>query len=278
MIPTIAAYDPCFAYEIAVNVRDGIRRMYENREGIFFTTSLFTTKITLQAAMPEGSEEGILKGIYLFGKSAVAKPKARVQLFGSGSILTEVIKAQQILGEKYNVAADAWSVTSYNELRREALKVERWNRLHPAEPAKAPYIQQVLEGAEGPIVAASDYMKAVQDQIAAVAAGTLSGARHGWIWPGSENREHLRRHFRKSMRHPSLRRHRWRSWRVTASLIRRRRRRRWSNWGSTRRRSIRRRHSNLGVVLRTHCTLTSVSGRLTRAACKLLGNGKIRKR
>jgi pyruvate dehydrogenase E1 component len=192
-IPTIAAYDPCFAYEIAVIVRDGIRRMYENREDLFYYLTLYNENYP-QAAMPEGSEEGILKGIYLFGKSAVAKPKARVQLFGSGSILTEVIKAQQILGEKYNVAADAWSVTSYNELRREALKVERWNRLHPAEPAKAPYIQQVLEGAEGPIVAASDYMKAVQDQIAPwlpgryLALGTDGFGR-------SENREHLRRHF-----------------------------------------------------------------------------------
>ena len=197
-VPSLAAYDPCFAYELAVIVRDGIRRMFENREDLFYYLTLYNQNYA-HPPMPEGSEEGILKGIYRFGKSALgtsgaAKPKARVQLFGSGSILTEAIKAQAILGEKYNVAADVWSVTSYNELRREALKVDRWNRLHPAEPAKIPYIQQALEGTEGPIVAASDSMKAVQDQIAPwlagryVALGTDGFGR-------SDDREHLRAHF-----------------------------------------------------------------------------------
>ena len=192
-VPTIAAYDPCYAYEIAVIVRDGIRRMYENREDIFYYLTLYNETYP-QAAMPEGSEEGILKGIYLFKKADVPKAKARVQLLGSGPILTEALKAQQILAEKYNVAADLWSVTSYNELRREALKVDRWNRLHPAEPAKTPYIQEVLGGTEGPIIAASDYMKAVQDQIAPwlpgrfLALGTDGFGR-------SENRDYLRRHF-----------------------------------------------------------------------------------
>jgi len=192
-VPTLAAYDPCYAYEIAVIVRDGIRRMYENREDLFYYITLYNETYP-QAAMPEGSEEGILKGIYLFRKSEVAKPKARVQLLGSGPILTEALQAQQILAEKYNVAADLWSVTSYNELRREALKIERWNRLHPAEPAQTPYIQQVLQGTEGPIIAASDYMKVVQDQVAPwlpgrfLALGTDGFGR-------SENREHLRVHF-----------------------------------------------------------------------------------
>ena len=192
-IPTIAAYDPAFAYEIAVIVRDGIRRMFENREDLFYYLTVYNENYA-QAAMPEGSEEGILKGIYLFRKSEVAKPKARVQLFGSGSILPEAIKAQAILAEKYNVAADVWSVTSYNELRREALKVDRWNRLHPAEAAKTPYIVEVLKDAEGPIIAASDYMKAVQDLIAPwvagryVALGTDGFGR-------SENRTYLRKHF-----------------------------------------------------------------------------------
>jgi len=192
-IPTIAAYDPAFAYEIAVIVRDGIRRMFENREDLFYYLTVYNENYA-QAAMPEGSEEGILKGIYLFRKSDVAKPKARVQLFGSGSILPEAIKAQAILAEKYNVAADVWSVTSYNELRREALKVDRWNRLHPAEAAKTPYIVEVLKDAEGPIIAASDYMKAVQDLIAPwvagryVALGTDGFGR-------SENRTYLRKHF-----------------------------------------------------------------------------------
>jgi pyruvate dehydrogenase E1 component len=192
-VPTLASYDPCFAYEIAVIVRDGIRRMYENREDLFYYITLYNENYA-QAAMPEGSEEGILKGLYLFSKSGLAKPKARVQLLGSGPILTEAIKAAEILAEKYNVAADVWSATSYNELRREALKVDRWNRLHPAEPAKTPYVQQLLGGTEGPIIAASDYMKSVQDQIAQwlpgryLALGTDGFGR-------SENRQYLRAHF-----------------------------------------------------------------------------------
>jgi pyruvate dehydrogenase E1 component len=192
-VPTLAAYDPCYAYEIAVIVRDGIRRMYENREDLFYYITLYNETYP-QAAMPEGSEEGILKGIYLFKKADAPKAKTRVQLLGSGPILTEALKAQQILAEKYNVAADLWSVTSYNELRREALKIDRWNRLHPAEPAKIPYIQQVLGGTEGPIIAASDYMKAVQDQIAPWLAGRfLALGTDGF--GRSENREYLRRHF-----------------------------------------------------------------------------------
>ena len=117
-----------------------------------------------------------------------------VQLFGSGSILNEALRAQQILAEKYGVPADVWSVTSYNELRRDALAIERWNRLHPAEPEKRPYILTALDGADGPIVAATDYMKAVPDQLSPwlpnrlVTLGTDGFGR-------SDNRQHLRRHF-----------------------------------------------------------------------------------
>jgi len=192
-VPTLAAYDPAFSFEIAVIVRDGIRRMYENREDLFYYLTVYNENY-VHPPMPEGAEEGILKGIYPFQKSGLAKPKARVQLLGSGPIVNEALKAAQILGEKYGVAADVWSVTSYNELRREALKIERWNRLHPAEPAKVPHVQQVLESAEGPIVAASDYMKIVHDQIAPwfpgrfVSLGTDGFGR-------SENRTYLRKHF-----------------------------------------------------------------------------------
>jgi pyruvate dehydrogenase complex dehydrogenase (E1) component len=136
-VPNLVSYDPAFAYEIAIIVRDGIRRMFENREDIFYYLTLYNENYA-QEAMPAGAdvEQGILRGIYRFKKAEVAKAKATVQLLGSGSILNEAIKAQQILGEKYGVAADVWSVTSYNELRREALKTERWNMLHPADPAK----------------------------------------------------------------------------------------------------------------------------------------------
>ncbi len=192
-IPTLATYDPAYGYETAVIVRDGIRRMYENREDLFYYITLYNENYA-QPVMPEGCEEGILKGLYLFQKSTVSKPKAKVQLLGSGSILNESVKAAAILAEKYNVAADVWSVTSYNELRREALHVERWNRLHPVEPAKVPYVQQILGGTDGPVIAASDYMKVVQDQIAPwlpgrfVALGTDGFGR-------SDNRVHLRKHF-----------------------------------------------------------------------------------
>jgi pyruvate dehydrogenase E1 component len=192
-VPNLCAYDPAYAYETAVIVRDGIRRMYENREDIFYYLTVYNENYQ-HPAMPEGAEEGILKGLYLFKKSEVAKPKARVQLLGSGPMLNEANKAAAILAEKYNIAADVWSVTSYNELRREALKVERWNRLHPAEPEKKPYVQEMLGATEGPIVASSDFMKSVHDQIAPwlpgrfVSLGTDGFGR-------SENRTYLRKHF-----------------------------------------------------------------------------------
>jgi pyruvate dehydrogenase E1 component len=142
--------------------------------------------------MPAGVSDGILRGIYKL-KSAPGG-KATVQLFGSGAILNEAVRAQAILAEKYGVQADVWSVTSYNELRREALAIERWNRLHPSLPGKKPYILTALNGAKGPIVAATDYMKIVPHQLAPwlqdrlEALGTDGFGR-------SDNRQHLRRHF-----------------------------------------------------------------------------------
>jgi pyruvate dehydrogenase E1 component len=192
-VPTLASYDPCYAFEIAVIVREGIRRMFENREDLFYYITLYNEAYP-QEPMPEGTEEGILKGLYLFRKSSVAKPKGQVQLLGSGSILTEALKAQQILAEQYNVAADVWSATSYSQLRREALHTERWNRLHPAEPAKKPFVQTLLESTTGPIIAASDYMKIVQDQIAPWLPGRyLSLGTDGF--GRSDNRKYLRAHF-----------------------------------------------------------------------------------
>ena len=142
--------------------------------------------------MPEGAAEGILRGIYKFKPAPGGK--ATLQLFGSGPILNETLRAQEILAEKYKVQADVWSVTSYNELRRNALATERWNRLHPAEKEKRPYILDALEGATGPIVAATDYMKIVPDQLAPWLTGrlvTLGTDGFG----RSDNRQHLRCHF-----------------------------------------------------------------------------------
>ena len=194
-VPNLVSYDAAFAYEIAIIVRDGIRRMYENREDIFYYLTLYNNNY-VQEPMPAGTgvEEGILRGIYLFRKAGLAKAKATVQLLGSGSILLEVIEAQRILAEKYNVAADVWSVTSYNELRREALKTERWNTLHPADAVKVPYVQQILGGTEGPIIAASDYMKVVQDQISPWLGGRMLPLGTDGFGR-SDNRDHLRSHF-----------------------------------------------------------------------------------
>jgi len=190
-VPTCATYDPAYAYEIAVIVQDGIRRMYQEQEDLFYYLTLYNENYPMPP-MPEGVVEGILKGIYRY--KAAENGASIVQLFGSGPILNEALRAQQILAEKYGVAADVWSVTSYNELRRDALRVERWNRLHPDQPARQPYILQALAGAAGPIVAATDYMKVVADQIAPwlpARMETLGTDGFG----RSDNREYLRRHF-----------------------------------------------------------------------------------
>ncbi len=191
VLPTCAAYDPAYAYEIGVIVQDGLRRMYQEHEDLFYYLTVYNENYA-QPAMPEGVREGILRGLYRY--QAAERGPAVAQLFGSGPILNEALKAQRMLAERYQVAVDVWSVTSYNELRREALAAERWNRLHPAEPERRPYLAECLKGAEGPIIAASDYMKAVADQIAPwlpgrmVALGTDGFGR-------SENREHLRKFF-----------------------------------------------------------------------------------
>jgi pyruvate dehydrogenase E1 component len=190
-VPTCATYDPAFAYELAVIIQDGIRRMYQEGEDLFYYITLYNEDYPMPS-MPEGCREGILAGLYKYNPASGAK--ATVQLFGSGSILNEALRAQQILGEKYGVSADVWSVTSYNQLRRDALAIERWNRLHPAEPEKRPYILSALDGSDGPIVAASDFMKVVPDQLSPWLRGrlvTLGTDGFG----RSENREYLRRHF-----------------------------------------------------------------------------------
>ena len=190
-VPTCLSYDPAYVYELATILQDGIRRMYQENEQVFYYITMYNEDYAMPA-MPEGVREGIVRGIYKL-KPAV-KGKASAQLFGSGPILNEVVKAQGILAEKYGVQADVWSVTSYTELRRDALAVERWNRLHPAEPEKTPYVVSALNGSKGPIIAASDYMKSIPDSLAPwlpnrlVTLGTDGFGR-------SDNREHLRRHF-----------------------------------------------------------------------------------
>ncbi|MDW8131729.1 MAG: pyruvate dehydrogenase (acetyl-transferring), homodimeric type, partial [Bryobacterales bacterium] len=194
VIPTCAVYDPAYAYEIAVIVQDGLRRMYQEGEDRFYYLTLYNENYA-QPPMPPGVREGILKGLYPF-RTPEGGP-AQVQLFGSGPILNEALRAQQLLADRYGIRAQVWSVTSYSELRREALAVARWNRLHPDQPPRKPYLLHALEGSAGPIIAASDYIKAVPDQIAPwlpqrlVTLGTDGFGR-------SDNRQHLRRFFEVS--------------------------------------------------------------------------------
>jgi pyruvate dehydrogenase E1 component len=190
-VPTCANYDPAFLYEIAVIIQDGLRRMYQEKEDLFYYITLYNEPYPMPQ-MPEGCRDGVLRGIY--GYRAASDGKAIVQLFGSGPILNEALRAQEILADKYGVPADVWSVTSYNQLCREALASERWNRLHPDGPERRPYILKALEGAKGPIIAATDFMKNVPGQLGPwlgdrlVCLGTDGFGR-------SDNREFLRRHF-----------------------------------------------------------------------------------
>jgi pyruvate dehydrogenase E1 component len=192
-VPNLISYDPAFAYEIAVIIEEGIRRMYVKGDPVFYYITVMNEQYEMPP-MPEGVREGILKGMYLFKRSSKKTPKARAQLLGSGAILPEVIKAAKTLEEQYGVAADVWSVTSYQELYREGHAVERWNRLHPGETPRVPYVAQCFAGTEGAIVAASDYVKALPDAIdrwlphSLVSLGTDGYGR-------SENRAALRDFF-----------------------------------------------------------------------------------
>jgi pyruvate dehydrogenase E1 component len=162
-VPTVQAYDPAFAFEIAVIVQDGIRRMYEVGEDIFYYITLGNEPYAM-LPMPQGVEEGILRGLYKLRPSPNgAKPK--VHLFGSGTLVREALRAQEILGERYGIQADVWSATSYKELRRDALEAERWNMLHPAEQPRKSYLERTLENEQGCFIAVSDYMRSVPEMV-----------------------------------------------------------------------------------------------------------------
>ena len=163
-VPNLVTYDPAFAYELAVIIREGIRRMYEEREDVFYYLTVGNENYAMPP-MPEGVSEGILKGLYKFRATSKPDLGRRAQLLGSGSILNEALKAQEMLEERYGIGADVWSVTSYKELRRDGLEVERWNMLHPQETPRVPYIRQCLNDAPGVVVAASDYVKTLPDSV-----------------------------------------------------------------------------------------------------------------
>jgi pyruvate dehydrogenase E1 component len=163
-VPNLKAYDPAFAYEIAVIIQDGIRRMYKDGENIFYYITVMNEQYAMPP-MPEGVREGILKGMYKYRSATNKKAKLKAQLFGSGAILNEVLRAQEILEQKYSVAADVWSVTSYKELYMDAIEAERVNRLHPGDKPRVPYVSQCLADSQGVLVAASDYLKTLPNMI-----------------------------------------------------------------------------------------------------------------
>src|SRR5436305_2117840 len=201
------------AYELAVIIRDGMKRMYTERQDIFYYITLYNENYPMPP-MPAGAEEGILKGLYRFrpaaevvegnameGKvteSKVTESKAeerpRLHIFGSGSLLREAMRAQEILAERYGVAAELWSATSYKELRRDALEAERWNLLHPDQEPRKPYVVELLAGDDHPIVAVTDYMKLVPDQIAPWLPGRVYPLGTDGFGR-SDTREALRRSF-----------------------------------------------------------------------------------
>jgi len=192
-VPTCRAYDPAYGYELATIIEDGIQRMFVKGEDIFYYLTLYNEAYEMPAA-PEGVREGILRGLYAVKTATPSKAKLTVQLLGSGVILNEVLRAQTILADKYNVASTVYSATSYQQLRRDALECERSNRLHPDQKKKVPYVEQVLGSTKGPIIASSDYMRALPEQVAPylnqrlVALGTDGFGR-------SDTRKALRRFF-----------------------------------------------------------------------------------
>ena len=191
LIPNCISYDPTFAYEMAVVIQNGMKRMYENQEDVYYYITAMNENY-LHPAMPNGAEEGIIKGMYLF--SGGGKKRKKVQLLGSGTILREVIEAGELLDKDWGVDADIWSTTSINELAREARDIERWNMLHPLETPKMPYVTQCLKDRRGPVIAATDYIRAYADQLRAWipnnyrVLGTDGFGR-------SDTRQQLRKHF-----------------------------------------------------------------------------------
>jgi pyruvate dehydrogenase E1 component len=191
--PTVRAYDPAFSYETAVIVMDGLRRLYQGGEVAIYYIMVGNENY-VHPEMPAGVEEGIIRGMYRFSSRTVPKARAKVQLFGSGAILRMVLMAQEMLAERFQIASDVWSVTSYTQLRREAADCQRWNMLHPTEAPRRGYVEQLLAGIEGPFIAASDYVRALSEQIQPWVPGDYYCLGTDGMGR-SESREALRRHF-----------------------------------------------------------------------------------
>jgi len=198
-VPTCRAYDPAFAYEMAVIVRDGIERMYgPNAEDVFYYITLYNETYPMPP-MPEGAEDGIVRGLYQY-RPAPGERKHRAQILASGTAMRAALDAQQMLFDEHDVAADVWSATSYKLLREDALSVERWNRLHPTDAPRVPYVSECMAGTDGPIVAVTDFMKVVADQVARfVPQPFVPLGTDGYGF--SDTRAALRRHFEVDAAH-----------------------------------------------------------------------------
>ncbi|MGE5028159.1 MAG: pyruvate dehydrogenase (acetyl-transferring), homodimeric type [Betaproteobacteria bacterium] len=200
-IPNCVTYDPCYAYELAVIIQDGLRRMCKEQEDVFYYITMMNENY-VHPSMPKGAEEGILRGMYLLKRGA-PKKKLKVQLLGSGTILREVIAAAELLEQDFGVSADIWSVTSFNELRRDGLDAERWNMRHPEHPRRMSFVEKCLKDSSGPVVSSTDYMKAYSEQIRPfvprhyVTLGTDGFGR-------SDSREKLRRFFEVDRYHVAV--------------------------------------------------------------------------
>ena len=169
IVPNCRSYDPCFAYEVAVLIADGITRMYgPEPEDCFYYLTLYNENISMPA-MPPGVEEGIVRGLYRYREAETGTHRA--QILASGMLMESALEAQRILEARFDVRADVWSATSYKQLREDALDCERWNRLHPSELPRVPYVTQQLDERSGPVVAVTDYLKLVPDQIARFVSG-----------------------------------------------------------------------------------------------------------
>ena len=198
-VPNLVAYDPAFAYELAVIIRDGIYRMYEKQENVFYYITIMNENYA-QPNMPEGSKEGILKGMYKFHASDKKEQKVKAHLLGSGTILNEAIKAAEILEKDYKVATDIWSVTSYKNLHLDAQETDRWNMLHPEAEPKTSYVGEITKGESGVFVAASDYVQLSSDALAKWLPGPLhSLGTYGF--GRSEGRTSLRDFFEVDAKH-----------------------------------------------------------------------------
>jgi pyruvate dehydrogenase E1 component len=198
-VPNLRAYDPAFAFELAAIIKDGIRRMYVEQEDVFYYITVENEPYAMPV-QPEGSEEGILRGMYRYRPSGNDGAELRAHLFGSGAILNQALRAQEILGERFNVAADVWSITSFKELYMDGTDCDRFNRLHPHGETRTPWVSQCLDSTDGVYVIATDYVKALPNSICRwypkppVALGTDGFGR-------SESRAALRRFFEIDAEH-----------------------------------------------------------------------------